>query len=199
MKDLSNKIKEFEKNVKVPYLKRTLKHEPTSSYFHLVECLGECMMRCGENNQHVHDGYEKEMAPSSDVNDTDEEELNNSIVHEPFDEPSSENLIMDVSESECNIVNETLSQSDSSNVPTNVITESNYDDHIEPSANFKEASYFNIFECGRNLLDHLDVTYQRTFTASETSPTVPTASEPSSKAPITGHYISPSRNIYWDL
>ena len=44
MKDLSNKIKEFEKFVKVPYLKSTPKHEPTSSYVHLVECLGECMM-----------------------------------------------------------------------------------------------------------------------------------------------------------
>ena len=89
-------------------------------------------MRCGKNNHHVHNGYEKEMAPSLDVNDTNKEESNNSIVHEPFDEPSSENLIMDVSESECNIVNETSSQSDSSYVPTNVITELNYDDHIEP-------------------------------------------------------------------
>ena len=66
-------------------------------------------MRCGENNHRVHDGYEKEMAPSSDVNDTDEDESKYSIVHEPFDEPSSENLFMDVSESECNIVNKTLS------------------------------------------------------------------------------------------
>ena len=64
----------------------------------------------------------------------------------------------------------------------------NYDDHIEPSANVKEASYFNIFECGRNLLDQLDVTYQRAFTASETSSTVPT-----------GHYISPSQERYWDM
>ena len=87
----------------------------------------------------------------------------------------------------------------SSDVPTNVITELNYDDYIEPSANVKEASYFNIFECGRNLLDHMDVTYQRAFTASETSPTVPTASETLSKAPITGHYISPSRERCWDL
>ena len=117
------------------------------------------------------------MAPSLDVNDTDEDESNNSTVNEPFDEPSSENLIMDVSEPECNIVNENSSQSDSSDVPTNVILELNYDDHIEPSANVKEASYFNIFECGRNLLDHLDVTYQRAFTSSETSPAVPTASE----------------------
>ena len=124
------------------------------------------MMRCGEKNHHVHDGYEKEMAPSSDINDTDEDESKKFIVHESFDKPSSENLIMDVSESECNIVNKTSSQSDSSDVPTKVITELNYDDHIEPSANVKEASYFNIFECGRNLLDHLDVTYQRAFTAS---------------------------------
>ena len=29
MKDLSNKIKEFEKKIKVPYLKRIPKHEPT--------------------------------------------------------------------------------------------------------------------------------------------------------------------------
>ena len=63
-----------------------------------------------------------------------------------------------------------------------------YDDHIEPSANVKEASYFNIFECGRNILDKLDVTYQRAFTASETSSTVPT-----------GHYISPSRERYCDI
>ena len=88
------------------------------------------MMRCGDNNHHVHDGYEKEMVPSSDVNDTDEDESNNSIVHEPFHKPSLENLSLDVSESEYNIVNETLSQSDSSDVPTNVITELNYDDHI---------------------------------------------------------------------
>ena len=100
MKDLSNKIKEFEKIVKVPNLKRIPKHEPTSSYFHLVVCLGECMMRCGENNHHVPDGYEENMAPSSDVNDTDEDESNNSIVHEHFHKPSSENLSMDVSESE---------------------------------------------------------------------------------------------------
>ena len=72
------------------------------------------MIRCGENNHHV--------LPSSDVNYTDEEESNNSIVHESFDEPSSDNLFMDVSESKCNIVNVISSQSDSSDVPTNVIT-----------------------------------------------------------------------------
>ena len=157
------------------------------------------MMRCGNNNHHVHDGYEKERAPLLDVNDTDEDESNNSIAHEPFDGPSSENLIMDVSESECKIVNETSSQSDSSDVPTKVIRELNYDDHIEPSANFKEASYFNIFECGRNLLDHLDVTYQHAFTSSETLSAVPTGHKTSSTVP-TGHYeLSPSQERYYDI
>ena len=107
------------------------------------------------------------MAPSSEVNDADEDESNNSIVHEPFHKPSSQNLSMDVSESECKIVNET-------DVPTNVITELKYDENIEPSVSVKVASCFNIFECGRNLLYQLDVTYQRAFTASKTSSAVPT-------------------------
>ena len=104
------------------------------------------MMRSGENNHHVHDGYVKEMDPSSDVKDTnkdkDEDESNNSIARS-FDKPSAENL---ESESDYNIVNAN--------------TELNYDEHIKPSANVIEASYFNIFECGRNVLDKMDVTYQ---------------------------------------
>ena len=169
MKDLSKKIKEFENFVKVPYVKRIPKYEPTSSYFRLVVCIAECMMRYGEKNHNVHDvhdGYEEDMAPSSDVNDTDEDESKNSILHEPFHKPSLENICMNLSESECNIVNETLSQNNSSDLPTNVITQLKYDEHVEPSVSVKGTSYFNIFECGRNLLDQLDVTYQRAFTAS---------------------------------
>ena len=64
----------------------------------------------------------------------------------------------------------------------------NYDDHIKPSANVKEASYFNIFECGRNVLHKLDVTYQRSFTAPK---------KPSSVSPAA--YISPLREKYWDV
>ena len=86
-------------------------------------------MRCGENNHNVHDvhnGYEEEMDPSSDVNDTDEDESKNSIVHEPFHKPSSENICMDVRESECN-----------SDVPTNVIKKLKYNEHIEASVSVK--------------------------------------------------------------
>ena len=92
------------------------------------------------------------MAPSSDVNYTDEDEPKNSIVHESFHKPSSENICMDVSESECNNFNETLLQNNSSDVPTNVITELKYDEHIEPSAIVKGASYFNIFLPHLNML-----------------------------------------------
>ena len=62
---------------------------------------------------------------------------------------------MDVNESECN-----------SDVPNNVITELKYNEYIEPPVSVKGESYYNIFECGRNLLYQLDVTYQHAFTAS---------------------------------
>ena len=53
----------------------------------------------------------------------------------------------------------------------------------------KGASYFNIFECGRNLLDQLDVTYQRAFIASEKPSSLPT-----------GHYEpSPARERFYDI
>ena len=71
---------------------------------------------------------------------------------------------------------------------SNVTTELNYDDHIKPSANVKEASYFNIVKCGRNLLDKMDVTYQSAFAASEKSSSVPPAA-----------YVSPLREKYWDV
>ena len=102
------------------------------------------MMRYGEHKQHVHDSYEKETASSSNVKDTDEDtdedESNNSIARS-FDEPSSENQD---SVSYHNYVNAT--------------TELNHNEYTKPSASVKE-SYYNIFECGRSVLDKLDVTY----------------------------------------
>ena len=53
-KDLSKIIKEFQKIGKVHYVKSIPKHEPTSSYFHLVRQLAKCMMRSDEQNRHVH-------------------------------------------------------------------------------------------------------------------------------------------------
>ena len=61
----------------------------------------------------------------------------------------------------------------------------NYDNNIKTSANVKEARYFNIFECGRNVLDKLDVTYQSAFTASEKS------------SPPAAAHISPLKKILY--
>ena len=60
-----------------------------------------------------------------------------------------------------------------------------YDEHIEPSVTEKVSSYFNIFECGRNILDQLDVTYQPTFTASPVQQGL--------------YQISPARERYYDI
>ena len=58
------------------------------------------------------------------------------------------------------------------------------DEYIEPSVIEKGTSYFNIFDCGRNILDQIDVTYQRAFMATP----VPE-----------GHYIpSPAQDRYYD-
>ena len=54
-------------------------------------------------------------------------------------------------------------QKNSKDVPDNVITELKNDEHQYPSVTGKVTSYFKISECGRNLLDQLDVTYQRSF------------------------------------
>ena len=64
-----------------------------------------------------------------------------------------------------------------------------YDEHIEPSVRDKGSSYVNIFECSRNLLDQLDVTYQRAFTASAKPSSLPKGhSEP-----------SPAQGIFYDM
>ena len=96
-----------------------------------------------------------------------------------------ENLSMDVSKPECNIFHKTLSQKKSSDVQTNVITELKYDEHIEPSVSDKGSSNFNIFKCGRNSLDQLDVTYQRVFTASPVQQGL--------------YQISPAQEKYYDI
>ena len=103
----------------------------------------------------------------------------------------------------------------------------NDDKYIKPSASVIEASYYNIFECGRSVLDKLYVTYQRALTASEKPappvewdtqrPSTPpatytytlttplknmisklTGSKPSTSSPVTrAEYISPYKANYW--
>ena len=73
----------------------------------------------------------------------------------------------DVSKSECNIVNKTLSQNNSADVSEYTITELKDREHKEPSVTKEVKSYFNIFKCGRNPLEQLDLTYQRAFMATQ--------------------------------
>ena len=100
-------------------------------------------------------------APSLNVNVIDEEESKEIIMQKIL----SENNSKDVSESERNIVNETLSQNNFADVSENTITELKDEEHKEYSVTEKVKSYFNIFECGRNLLDQLEVAYQWAFIA----------------------------------
>ena len=58
-----------------------------------------------EFNRHDNGSYAENTAPSSNVNVTDEDESKEIIVHETLLENNSK----DVSEPECNTVNETLS------------------------------------------------------------------------------------------
>ena len=58
----------------------------------------------------------------------------------------SENNYKYVSKSELNIVNKTLLQNNSAEVPENTITELKYEEHKEPSVTQKVTGYFNIFE-----------------------------------------------------
>ena len=114
------------------------------------------MMRSDQLNQQVYGIYRGKTAPSSNVNVTDKNESKEIIV----DKTLLENKYKDISKSECNIVSEALSQNNSADVPNNDITELKYDEHKEPSVIAKVTSYSNIFECSRNILDKLDVTYK---------------------------------------
>ena len=118
-------------------------------------------MRSDNLNWHDHGGYTEMTDPYSNNNVTEKDESKEIVVHETLLENSSR----DVSESERNIVNKTLSQNNSADISENNIMELKYEDDKEPSVTDKVTSYFNIFECGRNLLDQLDVTYQQAFIA----------------------------------
>ena len=100
-------------------------------------------------------------ATSLNVHVTDEDESKRIIVHKSL----SDNCYTDVTESKHNIVNKTLSQNNSVDVSEYNITELKDEEHKEISVTKEVKSYFNIFECGRNILDRIDATYQRAFMA----------------------------------
>ena len=118
-------------------------------------------MRSNNLNWHNHVSYTELTAPSLNVNPTDEDESKRIIAHEGL----SDNCSTDVRKSEHNIVNKTLSQKNYADVSEYTITELKYKEYKESSVTKEVKSYFNILKCGRNILDQLDVTYQRAFMA----------------------------------
>ena len=119
-------------------------------------------------------------APSSNVYSTDEDESKRVIVHEGLSQSCSTNE----DKSKQSIVNETLSQKYSADVDElcstekyisdYTITEQKDTDYEDYSFTKEVPSYFNIFECGRNLLDRLDVTYERACMATPKENTIRT-------------------------
>ena len=119
------------------------------------------MMRSNNLNWRNHGGYTEITALFLNVNATDEDESKRIIVHRGL----SDNRYTDVSESKRNIVNKIESQNNSADVSDYTIKELKGKEYREPSETKVVTSYFKIFECGRNLLDRLDVMYQRAFMA----------------------------------
>ena len=77
-KDTLKIIREFEKFEKLPYEKKSPKHERTESYFHLAREISKCMMRSDKLNWYGHGGYTKMTA----ANVTNERKSKRSIVNE---------------------------------------------------------------------------------------------------------------------
>ena len=119
------------------------------------------MVRYDKLNWHDHSGYTKINAPSFNVNVTDKDESKEIIVHGNL----SENNSTEKSESERNIINKTLLQNNSAEIPENTIMKLKDEEHKEHSVTDKVKSYFNIYECGRNILDRINIMYQPAFMA----------------------------------
>ena len=71
-KDISKIIRDFEKFERLSYEKKSPKHEPTESYFHLARQIANCMMRSDNLNWYNHGGYKEMTAPFLNVNVTND-------------------------------------------------------------------------------------------------------------------------------
>ena len=115
------------------------------------------MMISNTLNWHDYGGYTEMTAPYLNVNAMDEDKSKCIIVREGLSQSCSTNK----RESKCSIVNNTLSQNNYADVSEYTITEQKYEEYKESAVTKEVPSYFNIFKCGRNILERLDVTYER--------------------------------------
>ena len=112
------------------------------------------MMRANTRNRHVHGGYTQIDDMLSNIIHIDDSVSEHVIKHEALSQSHSANI----RESEQSIVNENILQNYSEDVDKLCSMENNEqeDEHIESL----KPSYFKIFECGRSMLDKLDVSYE---------------------------------------
>ena len=68
---------------------------------------------------------------------------------------------MNKSESKRRIINKTLSKNNYVDIWEYTITKQKNKEYKQPSVTKEVTSYFNIFECGKNILDRLDFTYEQ--------------------------------------
>ena len=152
-KDLSKIIREFEKSEKLTYEKNRPKHKPTDSYFYPARQLAKCMIIAVTFNWHDYGGYTVMTAPSLNVYSMDEDESKLIIVHNTLSQNYSEDV-----DKKCSTEMEKSEYT---------ITEQKYEGYKESTVTKEVPSYLNIFECGRNILGRLDVTYERACMATQ--------------------------------
>ena len=151
------------------YEGRRPKHEPVDSHFYLARQLSNCMMIYDGLNSHVYPVRTEMIAtkhiPTFHVCSTDERKLKYFLVNETLLHICS----MDKDESKGSIVDEFSTEEDESEYVHKYINKQkdakNEADYEEYSVTDKVPIYFNIFECGKNIFNRLDVTYERSCMA----------------------------------
>ena len=149
--DCSKIISKFEKLPNESYESNKPKHEPTDSYFYLSRQLAKCMMRAHALNSHVYPVRTEITALSSHVCSADESELKEFLVNETLLQICS----ADNDLSKGVLVNDFSTEEGKSECSINKQKDANKE------VTYDVPSYFNVFECGRNILDRLDVSYER--------------------------------------
>ena len=129
------------------------------------------MMRDDALNSHIYSVRTEITALSLHVYSTDEEESKGIIVHETL----SHSCYTDEEKSKGIIVNKNLSQSCSTDEDELFSTEEDKSEctimkhkYAKNEVKYDVSNYFNafnVFKCGRNILDRIDMSYKRAYMA----------------------------------
>ena len=163
-KDLSKIIREFEKLPYEIYEKKRPKHKPTDSYFYPERHLSNCMMRSDALNLHVYPVRTQMNGTQNILTSNVYSKYKSKLKKFLVDKTLSHICSMDEDESKIIIVEKCSTKGDESECVHKNINKQKYKNneaYYEASSVTDELpSYFNIFECGRNILNRLDMTYE---------------------------------------